>query len=515
LSISGTPYVFDFINADLNIDIITYDGAVKIYFGQANNTFNLVNSFSVSAYVQNIKSIDLNGDGNKDLVLSQNTLPLSTYYGNGTGSFSLANSYNILSKSIEVFDMNNDGYKDIVTLNNSAANYTYNILYNNGTGNLYVSPQTTLNLINHQLSKNISLGDYNNNLGDMAVGTWSGSIVDRHTFILSNPNCIWPGDANANGVANNSDILEIGLQFSQTGAARTPTSNIWNGYAYTAWTGSVSTGKNKANADCNGDGVVNLNDTLAIYNNYGFMHNKNDNLESINEDLTIVPDQSSVVKGNWGTSSIYLGSSSNPINNIHGIAYTINFDNNIIENDSIWIEYTTSFINSNNLHFRKRDFSNGLLFTATTHTNQTNVSGNGKIAILHYKIKPTLSSNSVLNLGLTSASKLSATGVTTTLSAGSGTLNAVLTGVGINENSLTTSILIYPNPSNGKITIKQLDNENLVNELEIYNTLGQLVFVSEIKLSTETITTNLTKGIYYYSISNTKGQKIKSKIIIE
>lgn len=516
VSISGTPYVFDYLNSDLNVDIVTYDGAVKIYFGQANNTFTLASSFSVSAYVQNIKSTDLNGDGKKDLIISQNALPLTTYYGNGLGNFNLANSYNVLSKTIEIFDMNNDGLKDIVAINNSASNYTYNIIYNNGTSNLYVSPQTTVNLVNHQLSNNISLGDYNNdNLGDLAVGTWSGSAVDRHAFILSNPNCVWPGDANGNGVANNSDVLELGLQFNQTGSARTSTSNIWNGYSYTAWTGSVSTGKNKANADCNGDGVVNLNDTLAIYNNYGFMHNKSVDLESINEDITIVPDQSSVLKGNWGTASIYLGSSTNTISNIHGVAFTINFDNNIIETDSIWIEYTNSFINSNNLHFRKRDFPNSVLYTATTHTNQINASGNGKIAILHYKIKPSLSLNAVLNLNLISASKLSASGITSTLSAGSGTLNAVITGVGIKTNNKNTTVLIYPNPSNGKLTIKQLDSENISNKIEIYNSIGQLVFWSEINSSTETINTNLNKGIYYYSLSNIKGQTIKNKLIIE
>ncbi|MDO8998432.1 MAG: T9SS type A sorting domain-containing protein [Bacteroidota bacterium] len=344
----------------------------------------------------------------------------------------------------------------------------------------------------------------------------NGTCTDMITFTQTvSIDCAWPGDANLNGIANNTDILEIGLQFNQTGPARTSTSNAWAGTIYSPWTGSVSTGKNKANADCNGDGVVNLDDTLAVYLNFNLTHTKAAELLAPNPDISIVPDQTDVSKNKWGSASIYLGDVSNSISNIHGVSFDLNYDNSIIETDSVWIEYISSFVNSNNLHFRKRMFSNGVLHTATTHTNQVNASGNGKIAVLHYKIKPTLTSNTILNLGIINGIKMSASAVSSTLSSGSATLNAVVTDVSIKESSLSSHILVYPNPSSGQITIKQFDNVLSADRIEIYNCVGQLVFLKEFNLTNITVDTNLPKGIFFYSLSNSNGQTLRNKLIIE
>ncbi len=527
-----TAFESGLINGDANFDIITAScmnpypstqSTITVLLGAGNGSFASTASFTVSNHVTQIKIADVNNDGKTDLILDCSYGPNSVkvLLGSGTGSFTLLNTYNISSQIMDVGDMNNDGSKDIVvcyaiqTANGLNVTPTVNILFNDGAANFSSSPNFTFTTMGNQTG-NIMLKDLNNdNLTDIAINTWSSSIGHQNTILFSNPNCVWPGDANANGVANNSDILEIGLQFNQTGAARTPTSNSWNGYSYTAWTGSVSTGKNKANADCNGDGSVNLNDTLAVYNNFGFMHNKNSNVAAANEDITIVPDQASVLKNTWGTASIFLGSSTNNINNIHGVAFNVNYDNSLIETDSVWIEYISSFINSNNLHFRKRVFANGVLYAATTHTNQIDASGNGKIAILHYKITPTLSSNTVLSLSVSNANKLSAAAVSSTLSSGSGTLNAVISASSIKENSLDAHIIVFPNPSSGQITIKQFDKNKTADKIEIYNSVGQLVFYKKINSMLQTIDTDLSKGIYFYSLSNSAGQTYKDKLIIE
>jgi hypothetical protein len=214
---------------------------------------------------------------------------------------------------------------------------------------------------------------------------------------------VWPGDANSDGIADNLDVLELGLHYTQTGAPRASSSNIWQSYYSTNWAGTITNAKNLNHSDCNGDGIINDDDTLAIYNNYGLTHTfKPAQTTTVNPQLSIVPDQASVVKGTWGTSSIYLGDAGNAISNINGLAFTVDFDNTLIEPNSIWLEYPSSFINAvnQNLHFRKLDFGNAKIFTATTHTLNNNVSGNGLIGILHYKIKSSLTTDEVLNIGL-------------------------------------------------------------------------------------------------------------------
>jgi hypothetical protein len=568
ISMLGGAVSGDF-NNDNNKDFITCDGVIKAYLGQGNGTFNSPSTYSlISGNYGDITTADFNSDGNLDFAVTSNS-QITIFRGNGSGSFTPTLSLSSYSATtpvrIKASDINNDGKKDLIILYSGVfstiavtgtvstilnnGNFSFSslqtftcpaankvdvgdfnndgfadisgpkfygntdmIFYNNGSG--FFNTANYFNYPGNAFSVyQCVAGDFNNdNITDLAVATTSAGSI---TFLYSyNGDCVWPGDANGNWTVNSNDFLEIGLQFNQTGSARTTTGNIWSGITYTEWTGLTSNGKNKANSDCNGDGKVDLLDTLAIYNNYNLFHTKNDQFEMSPVDISIVPDQSSVLKNTWGTASIFLGDVSNNISSVHGVAFNVNYDNSLIETDSVWIEYIPSFINSNNIYFRKRVFANSILYTATSHTNQIDASGNGKIAVLHYKIKPTLSANTVLNLSLSAGSKLSASSVTSTLSTGSATLNAVISDVGIKENTLKSNIIIYPNPSSGQITIRQLDRNQILDNIDIYNSLGQLIFSKKLNSTTQTIETNLSKGVYYYTIHNSTGQTFKNKLII-
>jgi len=284
-------------------------------------------------------------------------------------------------------------------------------------------------------------------------GCTAQSIID--VSIDNTCQDIWPGDANSDGVADNLDVLELGLHYTQTGTPRASASNNWQSFNADNWVGTITNGKNLNHSDCNGDGTINDNDTLAIYNNYGLTHAfKSEQAAVINPQLSILPDQAFVVKDTWGTASIYLGDAITSINNINGLAFTIDFDNTLIETNSMYIEYQNSFLNltNQNLHFRKLDFANGKLFTASTHTVSNNVNGFGKIATLHYKIKSALATDQVLNIGLLQANQSNASGIITPLTSGTATLMAIGATVGLNE--LNGNIIsISPNPTNGSLTI--------------------------------------------------------------
>jgi hypothetical protein len=324
---------------------------------------------------------------------------------------------------------------------------------------------------------------------------------------------VWPGDANSDGTADNLDVLELGLHYTQTGPPRASTSNSWQSYFANNWIGTITNGKNLNHSDCNGDGTINDDDTLAIYNNYGLAHAfKPVQTTTVNPQLSIVPDQATVVKGSWGSASIYLGDATTNINNINGAAFTVDFDNTLIETNSIYIDYQNSFLDAGqNLKFRKLDFANGKLFTATTHTINNNVSGNGKIATLHYQIKSSLTTDQVLNLGISQANQSDAAGVIVPLTSGTTTLMAMGSSVGLQELN-GNLVSISPNPTNGSLTI---NSKTELQKIEVVTITGQ-VLVSEIptNVSHTLRLDNFANGIYFVNVYQDNRIVKREKIVL-
>lgn len=328
---------------------------------------------------------------------------------------------------------------------------------------------------------------------------------------------VWPGDANSDGVADNLDVLELGLHYTQTGASRASIDNTWQSQRADNWTGTISNGKNLNHSDCNGDGVIGDDDTLAIYNNYGSAHafklnNTNNNTQP---NITIVPDQSAVAKGACGTASIYLGNDSTTINNLNGVAFTVIFDNTLIELNNIWIEYLPSFINANsdNLHFRKTDFSNNALYTATTHTLNNNVSGYGKIAILHYQINSGLTTDAVLNLGLLSANQSDSNGFISPLTPGTGTVMVVGSTVGIHEVRNGNYIAISPNPATSQVIISA-DFE--FEKIELTALTGQILLTETVNAKSYLLNLqDVANGVYFVKTYSKNKQTSIKKLVVQ
>lgn len=327
---------------------------------------------------------------------------------------------------------------------------------------------------------------------------------------------VWPGDANSDGVADNFDVLELGLHFSQSGPVRATTSNSWQSYYANNWAGTISNGKNVNHSDCNGDGTINSNDTLAIFSNYGLTHAfKPTEPTAVNPQLSIVPDQNLVAKGNWGTASVFLGESSAPVSNVNGLGFTVTFDQSVLDANSFYIEYPSSFINAanQNLDFSKPDFSNGKLYTATTHTLTNQVSGNGKIAVLHYKISSALSADGILNLGIVQAKKSDAAGALTALTVGTATVALVVSPVGLDELNVENSMALYPNPAMNSATIQ---SNSLLQKVEVLSLTGQIILSETASGAQHQLDLrNVTNGVYLVTIYSTDQKVVRKKLVVQ
>lgn len=83
----------------------------------------------------------------------------------------------------------------------------------------------------------------------------------------------------------------------------------------------------------------------------------------------------------------------------------------------------------------------------------------------------------------------------------------------IRLNGLLNSINVYPNPNNGVFNIDLTAKGNF--SVELYNTLGQKVYTEKIQTGLNTISLDVMKGIYFFSILENKELLSTGKIIVE
>ena len=512
------------LNGDGNLDlVVTNSNSVNttIFLGNGSGYFSNYTNFSAGYDPYFVSCDDFNGDSKTDLAVANfGSNKMSIVYGNGNGSFSAPISFTsgTYPTCVVSGDFNNDGKIDVAVSNmnsgtaavfinnrpNIIATLSSSIICQGTSTQITASGVTTYTWSNGAITNTINVSPLVNQTYTVTGADVNNCSTSQTIAVIVDTTCadVWPGDANSDGVADNLDVLELGLHYTQTGPPRALISNAWQSYFANNWIGTITNGSNLNHSDCNGDGVIDDNDTLAIFNNYALTHTfKTTQTNTVNPQLSIVPDQSIVTKGTWGTASIYLGDATNQINNINGIAYTIDFDNMLIEPNSIWIEYQSSFIDSGqNLYFRKLDFANSKLFTVSTHTISNNASGFGKIATLHYKISPTLFSDQVLSIGLLQANQSDASGTIGSLTSGTGTLMAMGYTSGIKDIAVNGNVLISPNPTNSILNIC-FNTVPQNTKIEVYNSIGALVLTESMSNKYNTINvSDFSSGIYFMKV---------------
>lgn len=86
---------------------------------------------------------------------------------------------------------------------------------------------------------------------------------------------------------------------------------------------------------------------------------------------------------------------------------------------------------------------------------------------------------------------------------------------GISDNLALNSVKLYPNPSNGLVTLElnNVNNEELF--VEVYDVIGKLIYKTNITENrTDIDLTQMNAGIYYVSVNNNSSKKV-SKIMIQ
>lgn len=221
----------------------------------------------------------------------------------------------------------------------------------------------------------------------------------RSTFDLGLVDCapekdeVWPGDANRDNIANHLDLLNLGIAWGEDGPQRTLPGSRWTGVPASPWGSRFSDAADSGDfkhADCNGDGVINEEDIAVIRKNYNLRHGKVADaiaLPATDIDPPVffeVPESQGLPDSGYFNIPIVLGSEAQPLSDIYGVAFTIEFDPKVINPNDVDITYPTSWLGEPGVNLQSITYKYigaGKIEIAITRTDQNEVSGYGPVAM--------------------------------------------------------------------------------------------------------------------------------------
>lgn len=159
-------------------------------------------------------------------------------------------------------------------------------------------------------------------------------------------NCVWPGDADNNGLVDMTDIFPVGAGFGSTGAARDSVSNMWYGFLSDEWLNMLGS-ENAKYGNTDGNTAINRDDTTAISQNYSRGHLLLTYRESEGSEVPIWLNTAGIfLHPGLNEIPIMLGTADVQAELIYGVSFNIGYSglSEIIDTSSLKIIFDDSFL---------------------------------------------------------------------------------------------------------------------------------------------------------------------------
>lgn len=211
--------------------------------------------------------------------------------------------------------------------------------------------------------------------------------------------CLWPGDANRNGVCNNMDYLWLGLASGDIfgGAIRADATINWTPQNPPVdWTSSFPvSGINYKYADTSGDGWIDGADLELFPDLYGQFNDQFTDFlghEIPGDDLFMEISNPNPSPGETVEISIHLGNEANVIEDISGLAFTLAWDTTVVNEEATTFTELGGWMGTIGPNFyatAKLDGPSGIVEPefAFTRLEGSTVSGSGEIARMRIVIE--------------------------------------------------------------------------------------------------------------------------------
>ena len=360
------------------------------------------------------------------------------------------------------------------------------------------------------LSTDLASGCFQIKADSIAVDNISILICDNtgacvsNTVVLNIQRGVWPGDTDTSQTVNNFDLLNIGFAFGNTGMPRNPALIDWNGYLTPDWTKVMPVSNvNFKHIDCNGDGIIDTQDTVAISNNWNLSYTYN---KSGAGTIPLYVDTISPVLKK-SRLPIMLGTSSIPANDIYGIAFTITYDTSLIRPNTVDIGIDTSWLGTAGtdlIKIHKDFYYDGMVQVAITRTDGIDADGFGKIGSLAFTIQDDIMQRGVLKFPfeIINVKAIDQNEMEILINPMYTELSVIATNT--NQLHLEQFINVFPNPVSNILNIQSEDLT--IEQITLTNIAGQVIETRIVNnYQSELYMQNLPNGIYTLSIMTNKG----------
>ena len=341
--------------------------------------------------------------------------------------------------------------------------------------------------------------------------------------------CVLPGDTNKDGQINIFDALGIGLGFNLEGIARPNASISADFQAAIDWLFSLFDGLDSKHADCDGNGVIDANDFLAIDLNYQRVE-KNESLliDAENPVVTLSFEADTLIMegvvGNTVTipATLSVGSVDQPIEDFYGIAVSFDYQKSQVQDiqtkllPNAAILETTSF--QEDKIYKEEQYG-----VVLSNTNQIGKNFFGPVAEVGFVIIEDLIDARTINIdiGINDVKVINSEGKELQVSMPNDSIH--LTILPIESRSVTTNtndllaanISITPNPTSDYLQIALAGSvQNEKGQLVMYNSIGQQVLLEkQIQNNTTLDVSNMPIGIYWVELIFEEGRVSKEVVI--
>ncbi len=339
----------------------------------------------------------------------------------------------------------------------------------NGVANVIVLANTTgfiahtqIRLVNWIQNSGMNIVSFSaTDNGIPAATSYYNVIIYCDTTCTASNQLVWPGDANFDSVVTNTDLLPIGLFYSTSVSPRLVQGNLWQGDTATDTGISGPNAADIKHADCNGDGIIDANDTLAINLNFNLVHAistlSNNQAKSSSPTIYFVTNNSSYNAGDMVDAEIWAGDAANPVSSLYGLAFTVNYTTALVQPGTENLTYPPSWIGTpgvDALKISKSDPLANSMYGAITRTNHIDANGYGKIADFKFQVKNNITSASLCQLSISNYTANDAFGAPVLFNTLSDSLLFVQVSAEVSTlNNPQSIVTISPNPFSNYTTI--------------------------------------------------------------
>lgn len=208
--------------------------------------------------------------------------------------------------------------------------------------------------------------------------------------------CVWPGDVNLDGEVTIHDFLQIGYNLGQTGDTRMyQSTSIYRALKANNWNGNIPGSiANLKHADTDGNGKVDCADTMYVSDFYRLQHSLVPKPVYDRGDfpmiLNVLTPNAGI--GDLAQIEIQLGDATDPVINLGGFAYELDYNTDVVDEASLGIDFYENgwaTMNSALMHMYQKPWD-GRLESGFIRSNGKKVSGKGGLEVLQFIVEDDL-----------------------------------------------------------------------------------------------------------------------------